>query len=52
MPGTYIYDDGIKTFTVVISADGTLATLNAPKAMTLEDFFNPDHWTEEDDTNT
>lgn len=44
-PGTYVYDDGIKTFTVVISADGVLVSLDAPKAMTLEDFFNSENWT-------
>lgn len=47
MPGTYEFNNGKGiSFTVVISATGTLATLNAPKALTLEDFFNPDYWTE------
>lgn len=45
--GTYTFDNGLVTFQVVISSEGVMVTLNAPKAMTLEDFFNPDNWTEE-----
>lgn len=44
-PGTYKFDNGVVTFTVVISATGTLVTLDAPKAMTLQDFFKADNWT-------
>lgn len=45
--GTYTFDNGLITFQVVISSDGVLVSLNAPKAMTLEDFFDPANWTEE-----
>lgn len=43
--GTYVYDDGKKTFTVVISSGGVMVSLDAPKAMTLADFFNSENWT-------
>lgn len=45
--GTYTFDNGMITFQVVISAGGVLVSLNAPKAMTLEEFFNPSNWTRE-----
>lgn len=43
--GTYVFDNGTVTFTVVISSNNVLVTLDAPKAMTLENFFNPANWT-------
>ena len=47
--GTYVFDNQMYNFKVIIGSDGeVLATLNAPKAMTLEDFFNTDNWTREE----
>ena len=46
--GTYDFDNGVYKFTVVIeNGEPVLVTLDAPKAMTLADFFNPENWTEE-----
>lgn len=46
MPGTYKFDNGIYTFSVIIETDGTWVTLDAPKAMTLKDFLTAENWTE------
>ena len=46
--GTYIFDNGIYTFTIVIPSNmattQVLVTLTAPKAIPLTDLFNPDYW--------
>lgn len=46
-PGTYVFDNGTYTFTVIVGADGTFVSLDAPKAMTLKDFFTAANWTEQ-----
>lgn len=45
--GTYTFNNGQISFKVVISSTGVLVSLDAPKAMTMADFFNPAYWTRE-----
>lgn len=46
--GTYIFDNGMYKFRIVIPANmattPVLVTLEAPKSIPLTDLFNPEYW--------